>query len=113
MADKEWSYRKAEVRPEIEAGLPEGWKLKVYHVTSGDSGKKYWVQILTHTYTKTKIGSDDAPVGTKTYSYKLYLCDCNEGRFHAPEWIANFVTGTSQGEPCKHGKFILEALKSE
>jgi hypothetical protein len=64
----DWSYRKAEPTDEVKENLPDGYDFHIYEVTSGDTGKTYWVQLLMDKKTKT------------TFAH----CNCNKGSFLWP-----------------------------
>lgn len=88
MSEGVWSYRKAEVKDTVKLNLPKGWKLRVCEVTSGDSGKSYWCQILW----------DDKG------NLVLTACQCPEGFFRIP----------LTGQPCcKHVRSYLEFRKDK
>lgn len=83
-----WKYDKVDVRDDIADVLKgTSWTLNVYKTVSGDSGKIYYVQILT-----AKYGS-------------IYICNCPEGIFKAPLSILGL------GMPCKHAEHLAEFLK--
>lgn len=84
------SYREADLREDVRLHLPEGWKLNVIELTSGSSGKKYWVQVLRDSKRNPK---------------PVVLCDCPEGKFLAPLVILGLM------DPCKHGKDVLSYLR--
>lgn len=60
----------------------------MYHVTSGDSGEKYWVQLLKEE-------------GQKPIAF----CDCPEGKFLGPLVTIQAI------EPCKHVDNLIAFLK--
>lgn len=83
-----WKVDEKEVRADVKDNLPNDWDLKVFLVTSGDTGKKYWVQVMTERNT--------APV---------FLCDCPEGKFKAPLTILGL-----RDFMCKHSLAVEEAM---
>jgi hypothetical protein len=87
---KRWKYEECDVRDDVKLALPEGWSLRVFRVQSGDSGEKYYVQIMQ----------------TRHSPQPICLCDCMQGKFLAPLSILGL------GEPCKHGSNLLAFLKN-
>jgi hypothetical protein len=85
-----WKYDEKELRDDVKLNLPEGWKLRVFHVTSGDSGKKYWVQIL-----RSSERSD----------FVISLCNCDQGYFQLPLSVLGLKIC------CKHAENVLAFLK--
>lgn len=68
--------------------------LEVYKVTSGDSGKKYYVQVLS-------IEREMGRVPNTT----ILVCNCNEGYFR----IVLAILGIE--DPCKHTIHLKEYLE--
>jgi hypothetical protein len=87
---KEMKYEEKDLREDVEVNLPDDWKLRVFTVTSPDSGNEYFVQILE------RIG----------FGKPIVLCDCPQGKFHAPL----IIVGLSSFQ-CKHGTSLLELLE--
>jgi hypothetical protein len=94
MAKKEHrqsAFDEANVYDHVKMHLPKQYKLRVYKVTSNDSGKEYWIQFLSSNVDGTRI----------------ILCDCPVGKFVQPlEVLA--LAGDLR---CKHVKDLLEVLK--
>lgn len=88
-----WIFDEKDVRPDVQLYLPDDWKLRVFHVTSGDSGKKYWVQILHNE------GSD--------HFRDITLCDCSEGKFQQPLSVLGLKVC------CKHAGETLDFIKNK
>lgn len=91
MSLKLWKYDLLETREDVLREMPDGWRVEVYKVTSGDSGKEYFVQ---------KVARPGVP---RMY---FYLCNCREGLFRIP--VA--ITG---GRCCKHTENLIEFLKGK
>ena len=87
-----WVFDEKDVRDDVKLNLPDDWKLRVFHVTSGDSGKKYWVQILT---TRNPL----------RYESAITLCNCNEGYFQLPLSVLGLK------KCCKHAERTLDFIK--
>lgn len=85
---KLWKYDLVDTRDDVKTEMPDGWKVEVYKVTSGDSGKTYYVQ---HVHWGDSKGS-------------YFFCSCPEGIFRAP--IA--MTG---GKCCKHAENLKQFLE--
>jgi len=108
---KKWVFEECEPREDVRLALPDGWRLRVFRVTSGDSGDKYWVQILreqdredsTTRLQGRRLSDDTGKLMT------VVLCDCMQGKFLAPLSIL----GLGSGELCKHSKQLLAFLKSK
>jgi hypothetical protein len=86
-----WQYRDLGVREDVELELPVGYKLYVWEVTSGDSGKKYWVQILNF----------------ESFKRPITMCSCNQGTFQQPLSILGLKIC------CKHAENLLLYLKEK
>jgi hypothetical protein len=82
-----WSYRQAEPTDEVKENLPDGYTFLIYQVTSGDTGKPYWVQLLMVPNTKTLFAH----------------CNCNKGEFQWP-----LATLGIAEHFCKHITNLLE-----
>ena len=91
------TYTKHDLRDDVKLHLPEPWKLDVYTVISGDSGKEYWVQYLWTSEWRVKY--------PRTH---IVLCDCPEGKFKAPL----IILGLSE-HICKHGEGLLAFLEGK
>lgn len=85
-----WTYELVDTREDVRLGMPAGSKVEVYKVTSGDSGKKYYVQ-------RVRIESGE-----------FYLCQCPEGTFRAPLGILRVVK-----DVCKHAGNLAQFLKEK
>ena len=88
MADKSHpitKYEECNLRDDVKLHLPEGFKAKVYKVTSGNSGKVYFVQLEWD----------------KEGNLILSTCQCVAGYFQI------LIAGTPC---CKHVKALLEVL---
>ena len=83
-----WKVDEKEVRTDVKDNLPNDWELKVFKVTSGDTGKTYWVQAL-----RKKAG------------VTVFLCDCPEGKFKAPLLVLGL-----REFMCKHALAVEEAM---
>lgn len=88
-----WRYQKCDTRDDVKTGMPDGWKVDVYKVTSGDSGKQYYVQCIS------SLTMDD-----------IYLCNCPEGTFRAPLGI---VGASAPSKICKHAENLAAFLKEK
>jgi len=88
-----WKYEEKELREDVRLNLPNHWKCQVFKVTSGDTGKEYWVQI---------IGSGGHHLN------QIVLCDCPEGKFHQPLTVLGLKDFI-----CKHGQNLLAFLKDK
>lgn len=74
-----WSYEELDLRDDVKLALPKGWTVRLFRVTSGDTGKKYHVYRI--------IGNNGVKIST---------CDCPEGYFRLPISILGL------GDCCKH-----------
>ncbi len=88
-----WKYDETYVRDDVKTNLPDSWKVRVFKVLSGDSGNKYYVQVM------------QGPRNSSPF-IPIALCNCNEGTFLAPLAILGLPTGL-----CKHAKNLLAFLK--
>jgi len=88
-----WRYEPAEIREDVEGQLPDNVKLHVYKVTSGDSGKKYYVQRL-EIWTRNH---DEPQV--------IYLCNCENALGALPLAILGVR------DPCKHAENLKAYLQ--
>ena len=90
-----WRYELVDTRDDVSLALKSTtMSTEVYKVTSGDSGKKYYVQVL----------SIEQEMG-RVPSTKVYLCNCPEGTFRAPLSVIGL------GPVCKHAKNLAVFLK--
>jgi hypothetical protein len=87
-----WKYDLTYTRDDVKTALPDGWAVFIYKVTSGDSGKSYYCQLL---------------VNPKT-SQTIEFCDCPEGRFRAPLAVLAAVPHL-----CKHTENLVEFLRQK
>ena len=87
-----WSYRKAEPTDEVRENLPDGYTFLIYEVTSGDTGKSYWVQLLYHEEQSGRVPST-------VFAH----CNCNKGEFQWP-----LATLGIKEHFCKHITNLLE-----
>lgn len=94
----QWVFEEFNVREDVKLNLPDDWKVRVFRVVSGDSGKKYWVQVVSHEV-QGKLG--------KRYD-RSFLCNCNDGWFKVPLLILGLQDFT-----CKHGVQLSAFLQSE
>lgn len=83
-----WKVDEREVRNDVKDNLPKDREVRVFKVTSGDTGKTYWVQVMLC-----------------TKAVPIYLCDCPEGKFKIPLLILGLREFT-----CKHGLAVEEAM---
>jgi hypothetical protein len=85
-----WQYRLADLREDIRNLLRPGDRLFAAEVTSGDSGKRYWVQLCF-------------PKDGKVMS----VCQCSAGFF---QWYP----GVHGMKPCcKHAENLILFLKEK
>lgn len=96
MASFRWQYDERDIRPDVELNLPPDWKLQVFKVTSGDSGKHYWIQVLRQKDWKA------------SRRQTITLCNCPEGQFLAPL----VVVGLGEHR-CKHATALLAYLEDK
>jgi len=82
-----WKYEELDLRDDVKLALPENWRLSVYKVTSGDSGKIYHVQ---------QMFSSKGQV--------ISLCNCSQGYFQLPLAVLGLKS------PCKHADNLNEFL---
>lgn len=92
-----WKYDKVDVRDDVKIQLPDNWKLEVYKIVSGDTGKTYYVQVLKEVWEKSS--------GNDSGSCPIYLCNCPEGTFRASLSVVGL------GPACKHAEHLAEFLK--
>lgn len=94
-----WQYEEKDLRDDVKLNLPDDVHCRVFEVTSGDTGKKYWVYLIWH---------HEGPLEPKTIlqlqrATKIHvLCNCPEGYHHA----ALTILGLSDFF-CKHTKNLL------
>jgi hypothetical protein len=86
-----WKYEIKELREDVEVNLPDNWTCIVAKVTSGDSGKPYWVQVMSDKKAPTQV---------------LAVCQCPEGYFKAPLTMIGLRVFF-----CKHVVNLLAFLK--
>lgn len=91
-----WKYEQTVTREDVLTALPDHCTVTVYKVTSGDTGKIYYVQVLKIRW--------DFP-NKQNASQTVYLCNCPEGTFRAPLE----VVGAGRG--CKHAENLAVFLK--
>jgi len=96
MASFKWQYDERDLRPDVKLNLPKEWKLQVFKVISGESGKSYWIQVLRQTNCKASMRST------------ITLCNCPEGQFLAPL----VVLGLGEFR-CKHAAALLTYLEAK
>jgi hypothetical protein len=92
-----WIFEEKDVRDDVKLNFPDEWKLRVIHVTSGDSGKKYWVQILH----KKLAFENEIP----KHKLPITMCDCNEGKFQQPLSVLGLKIC------CKHAEYALAYIR--
>ncbi len=95
-----WRYDQVEPRDDVLLGIPDTWKIEVYKIQSGDSGKVYYVQLLSSEIPKI-VGRGDSG---RTW---IYLCNCPEGVFRAPLSVLGIES------PCKHASHLADFLKEK
>lgn len=81
-----WVYDLKDIREDVQMYMKDSGKMYVAHVTSGDSGEKYWVQIFIPTLAKTK---------------PMSICQCNQGFFQWAPAAYGFKLC------CKHAENLL------
>lgn len=84
------SFDRCNVKDEVKLLLPEGYEVKVFKATSGDTGKEYFIQVLSCEHGPT-----------------ILLCDCYAGKFVQPAEIL----GLGKDLRCKHVRDLLEVIK--
>jgi hypothetical protein len=89
MSIKLWKYEEVDVRDDVKTALPDGVKLRIFKVTSGDSGKTWYTQIL------------------KWQGTEYYFCNCPEG------WVRAPLEVLKAGELCKHPTNLVAFLKEK
>ena len=93
---KTWVLDECNVREDVANALPDGWKLRVFKVTSPDSGNVYWVQA---------INEPDAPVGSDSM-----FCNCPHGLFLSP--LQTVIRPSNNLDLiCKHANVVMDFLK--
>jgi hypothetical protein len=90
VSPRKWQYRIADLRDDVKDRLVQQDRLFVAEVTSGDSGKKYWVQINF-----PKIGPPQS------------ICQCQQGFF---QWYPGMY---GMGPCCKHAENLIFFLKEK
>lgn len=86
-----WQYEKC---APLNVALPDGWKVEVWRVTSGDTGKAYYVQVLTGAHGTTPVES-------------TYICNCKDAMIHGQNLVA--IARESYG--CKHSENLHKYLE--
>jgi hypothetical protein len=86
-----WTYEPADLRDDVELIIHDSknYKIEVWKVTSGDSGEKYYVQILKQI----------AP------PHLYYFCHCPNGFPMIPLEVLQL------GKHCKHIEHLKQFLK--
>lgn len=97
-----WKYEKLDTRDDVKTAMPDNWTVHVYKVTSGDSGKKYHVQVI-------EDGLRFSSAAIKGTRHRIYLCECPEGTFKAPLSIV----GALPYGPCKHAQNLAMFLSEK
>jgi hypothetical protein len=100
-----WTYDEKELREDVRLNLPADWACRVFKVTSGDSGKSYWVQVMWNHAGPLEPGT---LLRLQRAQKVIILCDCPEGEFHQPLTVLGF-----QDFVCKHGKNLLQFLEEK
>ena len=96
-----WKYDKVDTRDDVTVKLPDNAKLEVYKTVSGDSGKIYYIQVLT----LRSAPHYESGIVLRLKPQIIYLCNCPEGTFRAPLSILGLEC------PCKHAEHLAEYLK--
>jgi len=91
----DWQFEKVDTREDVATKMPDTFKVEVYKIKSGDSGKTYYVQYISQ---HGKGRNEKDVVG-------FYLCNCPEGTFRAPLGIVSAVQCA-----CKHSEYLHHAL---
>jgi hypothetical protein len=63
-----WKLVEKALPKQVKKGLPNTYGARIFEVTSGDSGKVYWVWLIHRKHQPARIT----------------LCDCRDGYFKAP-----------------------------
>lgn len=92
-----WSYSQKDLLDEVKENLPEDYSLLVYKVTSGDTGKEYWVQLMYHA---SKPGG--------FHNQIFAMCNCNQGTFRLPLTVLGMKDFF-----CKHVTNLLEFIEEQ
>jgi hypothetical protein len=87
--------------------LPEWFHVDVYRVTSGDTGRSYYVQILTETRVISVTSSASSQNFSTTKS--TYICNCQDAMIHG----LNLVAIARESVGCKHGEKLREYLEEK
>jgi hypothetical protein len=87
-----WRYELTYTIQETQDSLPKDWAVFVYKVTSGDSGHKYYCQLIVNAKTKQQIE----------------LCNCPQALGRLPLAILNAVPHL-----CKHTENLKEYLREK
>jgi hypothetical protein len=95
--EKGWTYEEKSPRDDLKLQLAGDWQVKVFKVTSGDSGKEYYVHLL---YQLSYSPKNKTPIA---------LCTCPQGEYlHTP-----LVATGQYGSMCKHSIMLVEFLASQ
>ena len=89
---KLWRYELTYTLDDVKNHLPENWAVFVYRVTSGDSGEKYYCQMIVNAKTKQQIE----------------LCNCPQALGRLPLAVLNAVEHL-----CKHTENLKEFLRQK
>jgi len=76
-----WKVDERQVREDVQVNLPPEWRLRVFKVVSGGTGKIYRVQWLRKKYFIRGAGTKASPV---IPLQNILWCDCPEGKSKAP-----------------------------
>lgn len=85
-----WQLTEKALLRVVRKNLPKLYTARVFEVISGDSGKKYWVQLIHRQHVKARIA----------------LCDCKQGYFRAPLTLSGL-----KKHYCKHVQYVRQWLK--
>lgn len=86
----QWAITEKALLKVVRKNLPKPYTARVFEVISGDSGKKYWVQLIHRQHVKARIT----------------LCNCRSGYFKAPLTLSGL-----KKHYCKHIQFVRQWLK--
>jgi hypothetical protein len=101
-ARKTWVLDECNVREDVADIISDSWELRVFKVTSPDSGNVYWVQVLRRRgVPKGKNEEWDTPA---------VFCNCPHGLFMAPLQVVLFGP-CGLDTICKHAKVVWDFLK--
>lgn len=85
-----WEISERAILRIVRKKLPRMYTARVFKITSGDSGKIYYVQLIHRHHVKARIA----------------LCNCKYGYFRAP-----LTLGGYKKEHCKHIRFVRKWLR--